>query len=56
MLGGIFSNFIIYILVIYWALRSNIKEPSNVFLFIFLSIGIIPIFIGDEVIQGESIL
>ena len=51
--GGIFSNFIIYVLGIYWSLRSNIKEPSNVFLFIFLSIGIIPIFIGDEVIKAR---
>ena len=50
-LGGIFSNFAIYILVIFWSLRSNIKEPRNAFLFIFISIGIIPIFIGDEVIQ-----
>lgn len=52
--GGIFSNFIIYMLAIYWALRSNIKEPINIFLFIFLSIGIIPIFIGDEVTQART--
>jgi hypothetical protein len=51
--GGIFSNFIIYILAIYWSLRSNLKEPNNGFLFIFLSIGIIPIFIGDEVIHAR---
>jgi hypothetical protein len=51
--GGIFSNFIIYILGIYWSLRSNIKEPKNIFLFIFLSIGLIAIFIGDEVIQAR---
>ncbi len=52
--GGIFSNFIIYLLAIYWALRSSIKEPANVFLFIYLSIGIIPIFIGDEVTQART--
>ncbi|CAN5834022.1 hypothetical protein BH23THE1_BH23THE1_24860 [soil metagenome] len=51
--GGIFSNFIIYVLAIYWALRSNLKEPGTVFLFIFLSIGIIPIFIGDEVLKAR---
>ncbi|TVP41683.1 hypothetical protein [Candidatus Nitrosocosmicus arcticus] len=51
--GGIFSNFIIYILVIYWALRSNIKEPRNVFFFIFFSLGLIPIFIGDEVLKAR---
>jgi len=52
--GGIFSNFIIYALVIYWSLRSNIKEPRNVFLFIFLSIGLIPFFIGDEMILART--
>ncbi len=51
--GGIFSNFIVFVLGIYWSLRSNIKEPNNVFLFIFLSVGIIPIFIGDEVIKAR---
>lgn len=51
--GGIFSNFIIYILAIYWALRSSLKDHSTIFLFIFLSIGIIPIFIGDEVLKAR---
>ena len=51
--GGIFSNFIIYALGIYWSLRCNIKEPRNVFLFIFFSIGLIPIFIGNEVMQAR---
>ena len=51
--GGIFSNFIIYVLVVYWALRSNIKEPKNVFFFIFFTLGLIPIFIGDEVLKAR---
>ena len=49
--GGLFSNFIIIILGLYWLFRSSLSEPSNIFLLIFLSIGIIPLFIGNWVIQ-----
>ena len=51
--GGIFSNFLIYLLGIYWSIRSNIKDPRNALLFIFLFLGLIPIFIGDEVIKAN---
>jgi hypothetical protein len=49
--GGLFSNFIIIILGLYWLFRSNLSEPSTIFLLVFLSIGVIPLFIGDWVIQ-----
>lgn len=51
--GGIFSNFILFALGIYWLLRSNLKEPSSIFLIVFMSIGIVPLFIGDEFIQAR---
>jgi hypothetical protein len=49
--AGLFSNFIIIILGLYWLFRASLSEPSNIFLLIFLSIGIIPLFIGNWVIQ-----
>jgi hypothetical protein len=53
--GGQFSNFIILILVLYWLFRSNLSEPSNIFLLIFLSIAVIPLFLGNWVIQTRVI-
>jgi hypothetical protein len=44
-LGGVFSNFIIFILGLAWILKSNLREPGTVFLMIFLSIGLIPLFL-----------
>ncbi len=51
--GGIFSNFIIFALGLYWLLRSNLKEPTAIFIVIFMSIGIVPLFVGNEVIQAR---
>ena len=51
--GGMFGNSLILILGLYWLLRSNFREPSNIFLSIFLSIGIIPISFGDGVVQAR---
>ena len=48
---GQFSNFIILVLGLYWLARSNLQEPSNIFIVIFLSMGIIPLFFGNLVIQ-----
>jgi hypothetical protein len=50
-LGGIFSNFIILILGLFWVLKSNIREPSTIFLMIFLSLGLIPLNIGGWILQ-----
>jgi hypothetical protein len=52
-LGGVFSNFIILILGLFWVLKSNLRKPSNVFLIIFFSTGIIPLFFGGWVIQAR---
>jgi len=51
--GGIFGNFLILSLCIYWLLRSNLREMPNLFFAIFLSIAIIPILFGDQLIQSR---
>jgi hypothetical protein len=53
-LGGQFSNFIIYILGLYWLFVSKFNEQSSIFIIIFLSIGIIPLFFGDELVQART--
>jgi hypothetical protein len=52
-LGGVFSNFIILILGLFWVLKSNIREPSTIFLMIFLSVGLIPLNIGGWILQAR---
>jgi hypothetical protein len=49
--GGIFSNFIVLSLVIYWFIRSNLHTDFNIFLVVFLMIGIPPLFLGDWIVQ-----
>jgi len=51
--GGMFGNFLLLALCIYWLLRSNLQQMPNLFLAIFLSIGILPILFGDEIIQSR---
>jgi hypothetical protein len=45
--GGQFSNFIILGLGLYWLYRSNWREPSIIFLMIFLSTGIFGFMFGN---------
>jgi hypothetical protein len=52
-LGSQFSNFIILMLGIYWLFRSNLRDPSTIFLSVFLSLGIIPLFFGDWIVQSR---
>jgi hypothetical protein len=52
-LGGLFGNFIILSLGIYWLFRANHLEPFNIFIMIFLSVGIITLFFGDWVVQSR---
>ena len=52
-LGGVFSNFIILLLGLFWVLKSNMREPYAVFLIIFLSAGIVPLFFGSWTIQAR---
>ncbi len=49
--GGLFGNFIILALGIYWLFRANRLEPYNIFIMIFLSIGIVPLFFSDWILQ-----
>jgi hypothetical protein len=50
-LGGLFGNFIILALGVYWLFRANRSEPYNIFIMIFLSIGIVPLFFSDWILQ-----
>jgi len=52
-LGGLFGNFIIVALGLYWLFRANLVEPYNIFIMIFLSIGILPLFFGDWIFQSR---
>jgi len=52
-LGGVFSNFIILILGLVWVLKSNLRNPSDIFLMIFLSIGLVPLFFGNWTVQAR---
>ena len=52
-LGGVFSNFIILILGLFWVLKSNIREPATIFLMIFLSVGLVPLNIGSWTLQAR---
>jgi hypothetical protein len=49
--GGVFSNFIILILALFWVLKSNMRNPGTVFLMIFLSVGLLPLYIGSLTLQ-----
>jgi hypothetical protein len=51
--GGIFCNFIILGLVIYWSIRSNLSADYNTFIVIFLMIGIPSLFFGDWIVQSR---
>lgn len=51
---GLFSNFIILSLCLYWLYRSNLREQSTIFLIIFLSMGFIPLFFGDVLFITRS--
>jgi hypothetical protein len=49
--GGQFSNFLVFALGLYWVFRSNLRDPSTIFLMIYLSVGLLPFLLGDYVIQ-----
>jgi hypothetical protein len=49
--GAAFSNVIILALGLYWVYRSNIRDMSTIFLLVFLSIGIFPLFFGNWLVQ-----
>ena len=49
--GGQFSNFILLALGLYWLFSSNLRKASNIFIVIFLSTGLIPLFAGNWLLQ-----
>jgi hypothetical protein len=51
--GGQFSNFLFFILGLYWLIHSNLRQPSNILIVIFLSVGVIPLFLGNWLIQSR---
>ena len=51
--GSLFGNSIIYALGIYWLIRCKLTEVSTIFLISFLSIGIIPLFFGNWIVQSR---
>ena len=51
--GGIFSNIIVLGLVIYWFIRSNLRTDFNMFIVVFLTIGIPALFLGDWIVQSR---
>jgi hypothetical protein len=53
--GGLFGNFIIFSLGIYWLFRSNSRELSSIFILIFLVMAVLPLLFGDGVIQSRML-
>lgn len=51
--GGVFSNFIILLLALFWVLTSNIREPATIFLMIYFSLGLLPLLVGSLTIQAR---
>jgi hypothetical protein len=51
--GGVYANIVILGLVMYWLIRSQPRELANIFIMIFLSTALIPLFIGDWVLQSR---
>ena len=51
-LGSLFGNPIIFALGLYWLIRSKLKEVSNIFIVVFLSIGSVPLFFGNWFVQA----
>jgi hypothetical protein len=50
-IGGQFSNFIVIALGLYWLFFSTLRKASDIFLIIFLSTAIIPLFVGNSALQ-----
>ena len=52
-LGSLFGNSIIYSLGIYWLIRSKLRDTPTILIVTFLSIGIIPLFLGNWIVQAR---
>ncbi len=51
--GGLLGDFIIYALVIYWLIKTDLRNPLGTFLGVFISIGTLPLLFGNGVIQSR---
>jgi hypothetical protein len=51
--AGLFGNFAILALGVIWLFVSRLRQQSTIFLFVFLSIGILPLFFGNWLIQSR---
>lgn len=51
--GGVYANIAILGLAVYWLVRCRTKELSTIFLLIFLSSALVPLFIGDWILQSR---
>jgi hypothetical protein len=54
-LGGLLNNFILFIFALYWIFLADLRKASDIFLIIFLSIGILPLYFGDVVILSRTL-
>jgi hypothetical protein len=52
---AIFSNFIITGLGVYWLVLSKLRNPSTILMIVFLSVGVLPLFVGDWLLQSRVI-
>jgi hypothetical protein len=52
-LGGLLGNSVILGLGLYWLFRANYVERYNIFIIIFLSVGIMPLFFGEWTVQSR---
>ena len=52
-LGGQLSNPIILVLGVCWLFYCKLSEQTTIFLIIFFSLGLLPIFLGEILIQGR---
>jgi hypothetical protein len=52
-LGGIFGNIIVLLLALYCGLLFRQRNLAEYFIIVFLSLGIIPIFFGDKIVQSR---
>ena len=53
--GNIFSNFLMLGLGLYWVVQSKSYHLPEIFIIVFLSIGIIPLFFGSSLVQSRII-
>lgn len=50
-LAGVFGNTFIYILVIFWLFKSNLRDQTTILMLIFFSLSILPFLFGETVVQ-----